>query len=297
MLLSHQAGVPALRDPLPPGAFYDWDAMVDRLAAEELFWEPGTRHGYHGLTFGYLVGEVIRRVSGRTPGVFFRDEVAQPLGLDFSIGLADSELPRLAPVIPADPPTPPFSTFLLKALTDPTSVAALVLFNNGGYLNPGEAESPAARAAETGATGAFTNARGLARLYAALGDGGGGLVDRASLVRMSRVESAGIDGMGYIPSRFSLGYVKSIDNRRQSPGNQDSGILSEDAFGHSGFGGSIGFCDPRAGFALGYAMNKQGPGTLLNPRGQSLIDAVYRALGYREVGGNWVPDPPRDRRA
>jgi CubicO group peptidase (beta-lactamase class C family) len=296
MLLSHQAGVPALRDPLPPGAFYDWDSMVDRLAAEELFWEPGTRHGYHALTFGYLVGEVVRRVSGRSPGTFFREEVAEPLGLDFSIGLPDSELSRLAPIIPADPPTPPFSLFLLNAITDPTSIAALVLFNNGGYLNPGEAESPAARAAETGATNAFTNARGLARLYAALAPGGAGLVDRATLARMARVESAGVDAMGYIPSRFSLGYVKSIDNRRQSPGNQDSGILSEDAFGHSGFGGSIGFVDPRAGLAFGYAMNKQGQGTLLNARGQSLIDATYRALGYEEAGGNWVPAEPRGGR-
>jgi CubicO group peptidase (beta-lactamase class C family) len=172
-----------------------------------------------------------------------------------------------------------------------------VLFNNGGYLNPGEAESPAARAAEIGATGAYTNARGLAGLYAALAAGGGGLVDRGALVRMSRVGSAGVDAMGHIPSRFSLGYVKSIDNRRQSPGNQDSGILSEDAFGHSGFGGSIGLVDPRAGLAFGYVMNKQGQGTLLNPRGQSLIDATYRALGYREEGGNWIPDPPRGRRA
>jgi CubicO group peptidase (beta-lactamase class C family) len=290
MLLSHQAGVPALRDPVPPGAFYDWDYMAGRLAAEAPFWEPGTRHGYHALTFGYLVGEVVRRVSGRSPGTFFREEVAEPLGLDFSIGLADSELARLAPVLPADPPTPPLSTFLFKAFFEPGSIPNLVFFNNGGYLF--EAESPAARAAETGSTNAFTNARGLARLYAAIT----GLVDRASLARMSRVESGGIDGMGFIPSRFSLGYVKSIDNRRQAPGNQDSGILSEDAFGHSGFGGSIGFVDPRAGLAFGYAMNKQGQGTLLNARGQSLIDAAYRALGYEEAGGNWIPAEPRGGR-
>ena len=169
-----------------------------------------------------------------------------------------------------------------------------MLFNNGGYLNPGEAESPQARAAtEIGASGSFTNARALARMYAALAGaqrpGEVPLVDRGSLVRMARTHSAGsVDAMGCIPSRFSLGYVKSIDNRRQPPGNQDSGILSEDAFGHSGFGGSIGFVDPRAGLAFGYVMNKQGQGTLLNPRGQSLIDATYRALGYREVGGNWI---------
>ena len=82
--------------------------------------------------------------------------------------------------------------------------------------------------------------------------------------------------------------MKSIDNRRGTPGNQDSGICSEDAFHHSGFGGSIGLADPRAGFSLGYVMNKQGQGTLFNPRGQSLVDATYRSLGYVEAGGNWV---------
>jgi CubicO group peptidase (beta-lactamase class C family) len=114
------------------------------------------------------------------------------------------------------------------------------------------------------------------------------LVGRAGLVRMSRVNSAGQDQFGFIPSRFALGYVKSIDNRRGTPGNQDSDIVSEDAFHHSGFGGSIGLADPRGDFSLGYVMNKHGNGTLLNPRGQSLVDATYQSLGYVEAGGNWV---------
>ena len=105
---------------------------------------------------------------------------------------------------------------------------------------------------------------------------------------MRCVNSAGFDAFGFIPSRFALGYVKSIDNRRGTPGNQDSGIVSEDAFHHSGFGGSIGLADPRADFALGYVMNQHGNGTLLNPRGQSLVDATYQSLGYTEVAGNYV---------
>jgi CubicO group peptidase (beta-lactamase class C family) len=293
MLLSHQAGVPALRDPLPAGAFYDHELMTSILAAEAPFWEPGSSHGYHALTFGFLVGELVRRVSGRTLGAFFHDEVAGPLGVDFSMGLADSEVSRLAPIIPADPPAPPFPLYLLKALTDPTSIQSLIFFNHGGFLDPGEAEGPAARAAtEIGASGGFTNARALAQLYHALAgsrhSGAVELVDAAALVRMSRVHSAGLDRFGCIPSRFSLGYVKSIDNRRGSPGNQDSGIVSEDAFHHSGFGGSIGLVDPRARMSLGYVMNKQGQGTLLNARGQSLVDATYRALGYALEGGSWV---------
>jgi CubicO group peptidase (beta-lactamase class C family) len=291
MLLSHQAGVPAVRDPLPAGAFYDTGFMTETLAAEAPFWEPGSRHGYHALTFGFLVGELVRRVSGKTLGRFFRDEVADRFGIDFQMGLPDGELPRLATVTLAGPPPPPFPTYLIQALTDPTSVPALVLFNNGGFLNPGEAESPAARAqTEIGASGGFTNARGLARMYQLLVEPRTALplVRRAGLVRMSRANSAGLDQFGFIPSRFALGYVKSIDNRRGTPGNQDSGIVSEDAFHHSGFGGSIGLADPRAELALGYVMNQHGHGTLLNPRGQSLVDAAYKSLGYTEVAGSYV---------
>src|SRR5262249_16385591 len=101
LLLSHQAGLPAIRERLPQDAFYDWDLMVSALEREAPFWEPGTRNGYHALTFGFLVGEVVRRVSGRSLGTFFHDEVATPLGLDFWIGLPEDQEPRVAPRIPA----------------------------------------------------------------------------------------------------------------------------------------------------------------------------------------------------
>src|SRR4029434_757724 len=150
----------AVREPLPAGAFYDWDLMVERLAAEAPFWEPGTRNGYHALTFGFLVGEVVRRVSGKSLGTFLHDEVATPLGLDFWIGLPEGEEPRVAPQIPSDTiglgPIPP--AFYLKAFADPTSIPGLIVFNSGGYLNPGEADTRAAHAAEIGAAGAITNA-------------------------------------------------------------------------------------------------------------------------------------------
>jgi CubicO group peptidase (beta-lactamase class C family) len=293
MLMSHKAGVPAIRQPLPQGALYDWDFMTETLAAEEPFWTPGTRHGYHALTFGFLVGELVRRISGRPLDVFFREEIAQPLGLDCWLTLPASEDARVAPSLPAAPPSaPPFPAWLLLALTDPTSIPALIFFNNGGYLVPGEADTRAAREAVIGATGGITNARSLCRLYSELArprlPWRPSLVEPASLVRMSRTISAGFDQFGQIPSRFTAGYIKSMDNRRGTPGNQDSDILSEDAFGHSGFGGSIGFADPRAALSFGYAMNQQGPGTLLNPRGQSLVDAAYRSLGYSEEGGSFI---------
>ena len=295
MLLSHQAGLPAVRTPLPPDALFDWDLMVQSLAAEAPFWEPGTRNGYHALTFGFLVGEVVRRVSGRSLGTFFRDEVATPLGLDFWIGLPEDQEPRVAPQIPADSfgEDGGVPIFYATAFADPTSIPGLILFNSGGYLNPGAADTRAAHAAEIGASGAITNARGLAGMYASLATRRPShrFLDQDTVTRMGRVASAtGQDATILLPSRFAAGYVKSIDNRWMTPGNRDSVILAEEAFGHLGFGGGIGFADPRAGMGFGYSMNKMGGGLALNVRGQSLIDAVYESLGYTsDVAGSWVP--------
>jgi CubicO group peptidase (beta-lactamase class C family) len=279
MLLNHQAGLPALRKPLPEGAFYNWELVVTALAQEEPFWQPGTRNGYHGLTFGWLVGEIVRQVSGKSLGTFFKDEVAGPLGLDFWIGLPERLEPRVAPMIPGEPDTEsPF----FAAMANPTSLQALLFLNTGGYMTRPDYDSPAAHAAEIGGAGGITNARGLAGMYAPLACGGKDLVSRDILARMAAVSSAtGQDASLLVPTRFSLGFMKSIDNRRQPRGQQDSVILSEDAFGHAGFGGSIGFADPRAEMSFGYTMNKMGAGAGLNERGQSLIDAAYRSLGYQ----------------
>ncbi|MFI7134280.1 serine hydrolase domain-containing protein [Nonomuraea sp. NPDC050153] len=286
-LLAHQAGLPVLREKLPPGAFYDWKLMADRLAGEEPFWEPGSRHGYHALTFGYLVGEVVRRVSGRSLGTFFREEVAEPLGLEFWLGLPEEYEDRVAPTIPADPPEAPPS-FYVKAFTDPASMPALLLSNEGGYMTPGESDSRAAHAAELGAIGAITNARGLAGMYRPLSLGGGELINGEHLAHMSITVSAGTDAVLAVPSRFSLGFVKAADNRHLPPADSEGALLSTTAFGHVGMGGSVGFCDPPARLAFGYSMNKQGIGLGINARGQALVDATYRALGYRQVhGGIW----------
>jgi CubicO group peptidase (beta-lactamase class C family) len=292
-LLNHQAGLPAVRDPLPSGCFYDWSLMVDALAREEPFWRPGTRNGYHALTFGYLVGEVIRRVDGRSLGAFFRDEVAGPLGLDFWLGLPPEHEGRVAPTIPAAPPGPgdPVPSFYVAALTDPTSVQALVLANTGGYmLLPGESDSRAAHAAEIGAVGGISNARGLAGMYRPLALGGAPLVDPGQLAVMGVVSSAtSVDAVLLVPSRFSLGFVKTADNRYLPVADREGVLMSEEAFGHVGMGGSHGFADPRARLSFGYTMSRQGAGLGVNERGQSLIDAVYAAIGYRRIddGGPW----------
>ncbi|WP_163509273.1 serine hydrolase domain-containing protein [Fodinicola acaciae] len=294
-LLNHQAGLPAVRKPLPPGAFYDWQTMISALAAEEPFWPPGTRNGYHGLTFGFLVGEVVRRVSGRGLGQFFREEVAEPLGLDFWFGLPAELEPRVSPTIPADPTAPGalVPTMYATIFADQTSIPALMMMNSGGYMLPGESDSRSAHAAVMGAVGGITNARGLAGLYRPLAlDGSYGgvrLVEQSQLAVMSAVSSAtSVDASILVPTRFSLGFVKCVDNRHLPENDREGILLSEEAFGHSGFGGSLGFADPRARMSFGYAMNRQGIGLGVNERGQSLVDATYRALGYRRVpGGIW----------
>lgn len=303
MLLNHQSGLAALHQPVPPGAFSDWNLMISMLEKEEPWWKPGGMHGYHGFTFGWLVGEVVRRVSGKSLGTFFREEVAEPLGLDFWIGLPEEHEGRVAQVIPAPPPDPngPISP-MMAAMVDPASIQTLVMFNTGGHMLPGPDgifgfNLRASRAAEIGAAGGITNARGLAGMYAPLANGGSlngvTLVDRDALSRMAAVSSASaLDAVILAPTRFSLGYVKTVDNRRV-PGctENDSLIISEEAFGHSGFGGSMGFAEPAARLSFGYAMNRMGDGIGLNVRGQSLIDATYLSLGYTSnASGAWIKE-------
>jgi CubicO group peptidase (beta-lactamase class C family) len=145
MVLNHQAGLAALREPVPENGLCDWDAVVEALAAMEPLWEPGTRHGYHALVFGHLVGEVLRRVTGRSLGTFFRTEVAEPLGLDFWIGLPEEHEARVASSISPDPPAPdqPLPPFYAAAMTDPTSIPGMVLMNSGGILSRSAGRSAA----------------------------------------------------------------------------------------------------------------------------------------------------------
>lgn len=295
-LLNHQVGLPAIREPLEPGAFYDWERMADVLAREEPWWTPGTQHGYHGLTFGFLVGEIVRRVSGKSLGEFFRDEVSGPLGLEFYLGLPEELEPRVAKTIGVDPMAAgvQLPTMYLTALGDPTTVQGMQLINNGGYMMPGESDSRAAHAAVMGSVGGITNGRGLAQMYRPLALGGAydgvRLVDEQQLAAMGAVASAAdVDAVVLVGTRFSLGFIKSIDNSRfASPADQEGVHLSEDAFGHPGFGGSTAFADPRARLSFGYVMSRMGAGLGINDRGQSLVDATYRALGYRQArNGSW----------
>ena len=287
MMLNHESAVPALREPVRPGGFLDWDYMIGRMEDEPAFWEPGTRNGYHMVNFGWTVGELVRRVSGKSLGQFFADEVAGPTGARFWIGLPDGISPHIAPVIPYAPkPDDPVSDFMKLLLTEPDSIQALSFVNNGGW-SPND---PAAHRAEIGGAGGISNARGQVAMYTPLACNDGTLVSKDRVHAMSMVSTATqLDATLLIPSRFASGFMKSMDNRALPPGQRESAIIGDRAFGHVGAGGHIGFADPECAMAFSYTMSQMGRGLLMNDRGQPLIDAAYKALGYRtNAPGAWV---------
>ncbi|GEP52895.1 serine hydrolase domain-containing protein [Reyranella soli] len=296
MMLDHSVGVPALRTKVKDSGPYEWDYMTGLLAEEAPFWEPGTRNGYQGFVFGWTVGEMVRRAAGMSLGTFFQNEIARPLGLDFWIGLPEEIEPRVAPITPfVYKPEQAKTPFMIDLALKRDSPAALFFFNVGAWRASG-ANSRAGHAAEIGAANGITNARGLAGMYAPLANGGGRLVDGTTLARMGEVSMATHDDATLrIPTRFALGFMKSMDNRKRSVGAKlfgpdvDSVIMGSAAFGHVGAGGSLGFADPVAGLSFGYTMNRMGPGLLMNERGQALVDAAYLSLGYtNKDGGVWV---------
>lgn len=290
MLLDHSVGLPALRDPVPLNGWADWSYMAARLAAEAPWWEPGSAHGYHALTYGWLVGEVVRRVSGVSLGTFFAREIAGPLGLDFHIGAPASIEPRIASMrLPTEVlPTDKFTT---KSLTDPASVQALC-FNVGGWLEPAVFDSPEGHQAEIPGANGIANAQSLAAMYAVLANGGASqgvrLLPADYVTQLGMIQTAShSDRVTLAQTRFGLGFLNSLDNRKT--GANMSFLIGVHAFGHPGFGGSFGFADPQANLSFGYSMNCMGPGNTINERGQSLADAVYQTLGYTSTRyGCWI---------
>jgi len=290
MFLDHTAGLPAIKEPVPANAFYEWPLIIKILEDAELWWTPGTEQGYHGLTKGFLCGEVLRRVTGQTIGEFLQKEFSVPLGLDFFMGLPDDRMKDAATMIFPEQEEPQ-ADFFISVEEDPDGIQSKMFNNDGGHM--GEFQTTAALKSLIPAAGGLATARGLAGIYAPFACGGelGGqrFVDDDQLLRMSSVSSAcGLDKCLLVPMRFSEGFTKTMDNRKGKPGNQDTILMSEDAFGCPGFGGSIGLADPGAMMSFGYCMNKMGPGTALNPRGQGLLDATYQSLGYRMTNsGRW----------
>lgn len=287
MMLNHESAIPALREPLKEGGFLDWDYMVSRMEDEEAWWEPGTRNGYHMINFGWTVGELVRRVSGKSLGEFFDDEVASKTDADFWIGIPENFDRPIAPIIPHIPaPDDSLSEFTINVMQNPTSLQHLSFLNLGGW-GPND---PAAHKAQIGGAGGISNARGQVAMYTPLAVNQNDLISREHVAKMSMVSTASArDATLLVPTRFASGFMKSMDNRSYPQGDQMSAIIGEKAFGHVGAGGSIGFADPECGMAFSYTMNKMGHGLLVNERGQSLIDAAYKAIGYStKAPGAWI---------
>ena len=206
-LLNHRAGLPAIRKPLEPEDLYDWQTITDALAAEEPWWEPGTRHGYHAVTFGYLGGEVIRRITAKSVGDYFKNEIAAPLKIDAHIGLDESDDGRVAQMLGAPPLAPGDFNLFAEVAKNPESVTAKT-FMNPMVLSMAMVNSRGWRGAEIPAANGHTNGRALARLYGALARGGevdGVRVMAAREIPTSHLEeSSGPDEVLLIPTRFSV---------------------------------------------------------------------------------------------
>ena len=277
-LLTHQAGLPAVLRPLPLGAVLQWEVMTDALASQEPWWQPGAGHGYHVNTYGFLIGEVVRRITGKSLGAYLRDEIARPGDIDFFIGFGPELDARCADVIPPRP-GPDAEEARASFEGDLATLTGLQRMRLGAYRNPpelsgmGVINSREWRAAEVPSTNGHGNARAVARFYAALA--GGGDLDGVHILSPATVEMAiaeqvyGEDVVLQRPTRFGLGFQLTQPERRLGPGPR--------AFGHFGAGGSLGFGDPDAHVAFAYAMN-QGRTGWQHRHVRHLIDLVYEAL-------------------
>lgn len=285
MLLSHRAGLPLIDPPLTREELLSGDAVAPRLAASAPLWEPGSRHGYHALTFGWLAGELVRRVTGSTIGEFFAEEVAAPLGLAFWIGLPERQRGRLAPLVNGAPPSPADLAELddpgqrdtvaqiMAAMTDPSTVLFRALTTNGVLPAPdaGTWNDSAILAAAIPAANGVTNARSLARMYAACVSRVDGvrLLEPHTVAAATVEHSSGRDEVLFAPTRFGAGYMLH---------SAGSTMLGEDSFGHTGAGGALGFADSAAKVGFGYVQNLIGRGLTADSRAARIVSALAQCL-------------------
>ncbi|WP_329218121.1 beta-lactamase family protein [Streptomyces sp. NBC_01485] len=287
-LLAHRAGVPVLDRPLTPAEAADPELGAAAVAAQAPSWEPGTDHGYHAQTYGWLTGELVRRVTGRPVGEWIADEIAGPLGADLWLGLPAAQRARVGRVGQVDAParagalkTRP-KPAVAAAYADPASLTCRAF----AAITPLPDENdPAYRAAALPASNGIATADGLARFYASLigeVDGGGGTegeVDggangRVRLLSPETVElargeqSSGPDRVLVVNTRFGLGYML---HGAASP------LLSPTSFGHPGRGGALGLADPESGLAFGYVTNGFRSSVTADPRAQALLRALRTA--------------------
>jgi CubicO group peptidase (beta-lactamase class C family) len=265
-LMSHSSGLSGWDQPITAEDLYDWDKVTSLLAAQAPWWEPGTASGYHSISQGYLVGEVVRRVSGKSLGAFFRDEIATPLGADFHIGLPPSEDPRVADLQPPD-------DLAADAAPDDGSVAARTLRNP--RLTALEPRTPAWRRAEIPAAGGIGNARSVARVQSLLACGGEldgrRLLSAAGCAAVFEQQTNGIDLVLGLPVIFGMGYGLNGPERLLSPNPRTCYW--------GGWGGSVVIVDLDARLCFSYVPNRMVSTTTGDMRSYTINRAVYSSLG------------------
>jgi len=268
-LLSHRAGLPAVRERLPEGAMLDWDRMCTALAGQEPYWRPDEAHGYHVGTLGYLVGETLRRATGLDVSTALERWATGPLGADFHFGLRRSLHRRAAEIqLPPFEPTRPelwASAFPPKGDPVHDEMIRHCYFNPSGLSGMGCVNTAAWREAVIPSTNGHGNARAVATLYASLL----ARVGSGPLAEFTRIHSDGDDVVLGRPSRFGLGFQISQPSRPIGP--------NAGTFGHWGYGGTLGFADPEAQVAFGYVMNRPGE-RWQTARTVALTEALYGCL-------------------
>ena len=270
-LLSHQAGLPVFDEPITFQDCHDTDLVAARLAAQTPRWEPGTAHGYHPLTFGWLVGEVVRRVDGRSVGRILADEVAGPLGLDMWLGLPPEREVDVARLLPGrldlaiGRPDDPAMTFL-AAIMDVESMTFRAFANPPGQFDVESFNAPELHQAEWPAASGITTAASLARLYGELACDR--VLSTVTLDEASRPQAAGPDRVLAVDTAYGLGFSLPSESVPHAPG----------AFGHEGAGGSVGFADRAHGVGFGYVMNQLTASLGSDRRAARLVKALYACL-------------------
>ncbi|GGJ89816.1 serine hydrolase domain-containing protein [Pseudomonas matsuisoli] len=267
-LLSHTAGMPAIHESLPPEALYDWHRVTVALAGQSSWWTPGAEHGYSPITYGWTIGELLRRIDDMGPGKAVEARVCRPLGLDFHIGLAEGQFERVAHVGRAKGWTGDAAAqrMLNAMMREPNSLSTRSFTNPPGVMT--STNKPEWRGLEQVAASGHGNARSLAGFYAGLLSGA--LLDSEMLSEMTREHAVGDDRTLLTSTRLGLGCM--LDQ----PGVANATYgLGPRSFGHPGAGGSTGFADPDLDIAFGFVTNTLGPYVLMDPRAQALA----RALG------------------
>ena len=270
-VLCHRAGMPALRAPLAPQTLYDWDTMTRLIAGERPWAAAGEQQTYSPLLFGWILGELLRRVDGLPPGESICRRVAAPLGLDFHLGLDDAVMARCAYMMRTKEANDDeaFARLAQVLLTMPDAMSTLAFANPPMLL--GRSNESGWKRMTQPATNGHGNARSLAGFYAGLLDGR--LLESPMLNEMLREHSAGYDPTLQTQARFGLGVMldqPDVPNGSYGMGSQ--------AFGHMGAGGTVGFADPERGVSFGFACNTMGSYVLMDPRARRLSSVAAACL-------------------